>query len=106
LSGHNVTRHTRILGLSRILCGLWHEREEWSHRRSLERRLRERLDALGPAPRAELLMLPDLERTERILSEPSGSASSGRTRRAAPSPSEDRLRGGPDRFGRCSSGCW
>ena len=31
----------------------------------LERRLRERLDALGPAPRAELLhvlMLPDLER--------------------------------------------
>ena len=35
----------------------------------LERRLRERLDALGPAPRAELLhvlMLPDLERAERI----------------------------------------
>jgi len=35
----------------------------------LERRLRERLDALGPAPRAELLhvlMLPDLERDERI----------------------------------------
>ena len=33
----------------------------------LERRLRERLDALGPAPRAELLhvlMLPDLERAE------------------------------------------
>jgi hypothetical protein len=32
--------------------------------RSRERRLRERLDALGPAPRAELLhvlMLPDLE---------------------------------------------
>ena len=31
----------------------------------LERRLRERLDALGPAPRAELLhvlMLPDFER--------------------------------------------
>jgi hypothetical protein len=35
----------------------------------LETRLRERLDALGPAPRAELLhilMLPDLERAERI----------------------------------------
>ena len=35
----------------------------------LERRLREQLDALGPAPRAELLhvlMLPDLERAERI----------------------------------------
>ena len=35
----------------------------------LERRLRERLDALGPASRAELLhvlMLPDLERAERI----------------------------------------
>ena len=35
----------------------------------LERRLQDRLDALGPAQRAELLnvlMLPDLERTERI----------------------------------------
>ena len=35
----------------------------------LERRLRERLDALGPAPCAELphvLLLPDLERAERI----------------------------------------
>jgi hypothetical protein len=35
----------------------------------LDRRLRERLDALGPAPRAELLhvlMLTDLERAERI----------------------------------------
>jgi hypothetical protein len=35
----------------------------------LERRLRERLDALGPAPSAELLhvlMLPDLERADRI----------------------------------------
>ena len=33
----------------------------------LERRLRQRLDALGPAPRAELLdVLPDLERAERI----------------------------------------
>jgi hypothetical protein len=35
----------------------------------LERRLRERLQALGPAPRADplhLLMLPDLEQAERI----------------------------------------
>jgi hypothetical protein len=35
----------------------------------VERRLRERLDALGPAPRAELLhvlMLPDLERADWI----------------------------------------
>jgi hypothetical protein len=35
----------------------------------LERRLPNHLDALGPAPRAELLhvlMLPDLERAERI----------------------------------------
>ena len=35
----------------------------------LERRLQERLDALGPAPRAELLhvlMLPDLDRADRI----------------------------------------
>jgi hypothetical protein len=35
----------------------------------LERRLRELLDALGPAPRAELpqvLMLPDFERADRI----------------------------------------
>ena len=34
----------------------------------LERRLRERLDALGPAPRAELLhvlILPDFERADR-----------------------------------------
>lgn len=35
----------------------------------VERELRQRLDALGPAPRAELLhvlMLPDLERADRI----------------------------------------
>src|SRR5207344_552370 len=35
----------------------------------LEERLRERLDALGPAPRAETpppLMLPDFERADRI----------------------------------------
>jgi hypothetical protein len=35
----------------------------------VERRLRERLDTLGPAPRAELLhvlMLPDADRADRI----------------------------------------
>jgi hypothetical protein len=35
----------------------------------LERRLRQRLDALGPGPRAELLhvlMLPDLDGVDRI----------------------------------------
>jgi hypothetical protein len=35
----------------------------------LERRLRARLDAFGPAPRAELLhvlMLPDFDRADRI----------------------------------------
>ena len=35
----------------------------------IERQLRARLDALGPAPRAELLyvlMLPDFERADRI----------------------------------------
>jgi hypothetical protein len=35
----------------------------------LERQLRQRLDALGPAPRAELLhvlILPDFERADRI----------------------------------------
>jgi hypothetical protein len=35
----------------------------------VERRLRERLDALGPPPRVELLhvlMLPDFERADRI----------------------------------------
>ena len=48
----------------------------------LERRLRERLDALGPAPRAELLhvlMLPDFERADRI-------GEFWATRRVAPSP--------------------
>ena len=47
----------------------------------VERVLRERLDALGPAPRAELLhvlMLPDLERADRI-------GEFGATPRAAPS---------------------
>ncbi|HKH14452.1 MAG TPA: hypothetical protein VKA47_07330 [Solirubrobacterales bacterium] len=39
------------------------------HRRRDRRRLRERLDALGPVPRAELLhvlMLPDFDRADRI----------------------------------------
>ena len=47
----------------------------------LERRLQERLDALGPAPRAELLhvlMLPNFDRADRI-------GEFGATRRAAPS---------------------
>jgi hypothetical protein len=47
----------------------------------VEQQLRDRLDALGPAPRAELLhvlMLP-------TSIEPTGSASFGATRRAAPS---------------------
>jgi hypothetical protein len=41
----------------------------------LERQLRARLDAFGPAPRAELLhvlMLPDFERADRIDSWASG----------------------------------
>jgi hypothetical protein len=49
----------------------------------LERRLRERLDALGPAPRAELLhvlLLPDFERADRI-------GEFWATQRAAPSRS-------------------
>jgi hypothetical protein len=49
----------------------------------LERRLRERLDALGPVPRAALLhvlMLPDFERADRI-------GEFWATRRAGPSPS-------------------
>ena len=59
----------------------------------LERRLQERLDALGPAPRAELLhvlMLPDFERADRI-GEFWGLPGEPRLRRAP-----DRLRGGPD----------
>jgi hypothetical protein len=49
----------------------------------LELQLRQRLDALGPAPRAELLhvlMLPDFERADRI-------GESGAIQRAALSPS-------------------
>jgi hypothetical protein len=58
-----------------------------------ERRLQQRLDALTPAPRAELLhvlMLPDLERADGI-GEFWGYPDS-RTYRRVP----DRLRGGPD----------
>jgi hypothetical protein len=47
------------------------------------RLLRERLDALGPAPRSELLhvlMLPDFDRADRI-------GEFWGTRRRAPSPS-------------------
>jgi hypothetical protein len=49
----------------------------------LDRRLRARLDALGPAPRAELLhvlMLPDFDRADRI-------GDFWSHQRAAPSPS-------------------
>jgi hypothetical protein len=49
----------------------------------LERRLKARLDALGPAPRAELLhvlMLTDFDRADRI-------APTRGTLRHAPSPS-------------------
>jgi hypothetical protein len=50
----------------------------------LEQRLQARLDALGPAPRAELLhvlMLPDFDRVDRI------GEFWGATQRVAPSPS-------------------
>jgi hypothetical protein len=63
----------------------------------VERRLRERLDALGPAPRAELLhvlMLPDFE-------ERTGSASTGGTQASAWSearPSACDYRGDPFRM--------
>jgi hypothetical protein len=46
----------------------------------LERRLWERLDALGPAPRAELLhvlMLPDFDRAEALDSTLGQGVSSG-----------------------------
>jgi hypothetical protein len=59
----------------------------------VEKALRERLDALGPAPRAELLhvlMLPDFERSDRI-GEFWSYPAEPRLRRAA-----DRLRGGSD----------
>jgi hypothetical protein len=52
----------------------------------LDRRLRERLDALGPAPRAEVLrvlMLPDFDRADR---------------RDLGLPGESRLRRAPDRL--------
>jgi len=58
----------------------------------LERRILERLDALGPVPRAELLhvlLLP-------TSSGPTGSASSGATPESRTRRASDRLRGGPD----------
>ena len=64
----------------------------------LDRRLRERPDALGPTPRAELLhvlMLPDFERVGAIQSY-WGNPQDPNIRRAP-----DRLRGGPGPFGRC-----
>jgi hypothetical protein len=78
------------MNLSRSKCGLDVDMEY------LKRQLREGLDALGPAPRAELLhilMLPDLQRAERI-------GEFWSYHRAAPSPSPDRLQGGPDGTGR------
>ena len=51
--------------------------------RPVEKQLRERLDAFGPAPRAELLhvlMLPDFDRADRI-------GEFWATQRVAPSPS-------------------
>ena len=59
----------------------------------LERLLQERLDALGPAPRAELLhilMLPDFERADRI------SEFWGYPESRAFAELADRLRGGSD----------
>jgi hypothetical protein len=67
----------------------------------LERRLRERLDALGPAPRAELLhvlQLPDFERADRI-----GEFWGYPESRAFAELLIDARRTG--RSGRCSSGC-
>ena len=66
----------------------------------LERRLRERLDALGPAPCAELLhvlMLPDFDRADAIGSY-WGNPQDPNLRRTP-----DRLRGGPDAPG-CARG--
>ena len=67
----------------------------------LERRLQARLDALGPAPRAELLrvlMLPDLERADRI-----GEFWGNPKTRTFAEPLIDCERTGS--FGRSSSGC-
>ena len=66
----------------------------------LERQLRARLDALGPAPRAELLhVLPDFERVGLIQSY-WGNPGDSLLRRAP-----DRLRGRIGRCERCWSGC-
>jgi hypothetical protein len=53
----------------------------------LERRLRERLDALGPAPRAELLhvlMLPDFERARGSRGDEHGDGCTRELRGRAP----------------------
>jgi hypothetical protein len=68
----------------------------WREIRATGRRLRERLDALGPAPRAELvhvLMPPDFKRAGRI-SEFWGDPQDPHLRRVV-----DRWRGGPDTQG-------
>ena len=70
--GHSgISPYQSVLFLLRHVCGTSAARRSVPavSPDELERRLRERLDALGPAPRAELLhvlMLPDLERAERI----------------------------------------
>ena len=59
---HTVTEHDRCVG-GRVLAFALVNLER------VERVLRDRLEALGPAPRAELLhvlTLPELERAERI----------------------------------------
>ena len=62
----------RVPGLLPLLLPLGDDSLRFTMRPDeLERRLQERLDALGPAPRAELLhvlMLPDLERADRMAS--------------------------------------
>jgi hypothetical protein len=65
--GSARVRHPRTSRPDRHRAG--RERRYLMRPDELERRLRERLDALGPAPRAELLhvlMLPDFERADRI----------------------------------------
>jgi hypothetical protein len=65
------------MNLRRSKCGLDVDMEY------LKRQLREGLDALGPALRAELLHVLMLPTSSGQI----GSASSGATQRAAPSPS-------------------
>ena len=61
----------------------------------LERRLRERLDALGPAPRAELLhvlMLPDFKRHNLLADEPRKKAKGDRGDAAAEEQGQQAMR--------------